>query len=86
VETAFPDIDVAPSLGTHLFQNLVALRIGYLTVPRDDEEAGFDWGWLARRPAMHETGLVRHVRLDAPLTIRIDSHRRFGVVLKPDVA
>jgi hypothetical protein len=73
VEMPFDGRTVEPSQGTHFFQNVTSLRIGYLTVragPASDDELDLDW--LDRQPALHETTHVRHVRFEAPLRIHID--------------
>ncbi|WP_428261712.1 PEP/pyruvate-binding domain-containing protein [Haliangium sp.] len=73
---------VEPSQGSHFFHNLTAMRIGYLTVERRPE-AALDRLWLDALPAAAETNMVRHVELDAPLVIQMDSLSNRAVVLKP---
>jgi CheY-like chemotaxis protein len=80
VETCFQDLEVTPSQGTHFFQNLTAFEVGYLTVHPTVGEGEVDWAWLDEQPAVHEKPLVRHVRLERPLRILIDSGRSLGVV------
>ena len=85
VETPIADRYVEPSQGSHFFHNLTALHIGYLTVGDGiEDDARVDAEWLDARPAAHETTLVRHVRLDAPLRIEMDGVEGRAVVLKPD--
>lgn len=83
VEVAMPDISVDPSQGSHFFQNVTSLRIGYFTVAEDSAEEGLDWDWLEQLPAESETGHVRLVRLEHPLQVRIDGRTGRGVILKP---
>jgi hypothetical protein len=84
VEAELRDFTVKPSQGTHFFQNLTALQIGYLTIRRGQEHHHVDWSWLADQPAMFETEYLRHIRLDRPLDIRIDGQTAQGAVLKPE--
>lgn len=42
----------------------------------------FDEEYLSGMPAITETKYVRHVRLDKPVTIKVDGTKRMGVVLK----
>lgn len=82
VEAGLPDIRVTPSQGTHFFQNLVSLNVGYFTV---DEEAGIgrlDWDWLLARDPVETLGCVRRIRLDAPLRAAVDGRTRRGVIVK----
>jgi hypothetical protein len=41
-----------------------------------------DYEWLARQPAVGESRHLRHVRLPAPLDLRIDGRSRRGIILK----
>jgi CheY-like chemotaxis protein len=82
VESFRPGFYVDPSQGTHFFQNITSLRIGYLTVREDGEEM-VDWEWLAAQPALRETEHLRHVRLEAPVVAHLDGRRRRGAIVKP---
>jgi hypothetical protein len=42
VEAEFADFKVAPSQGTHLFQNLTSFNVGYFTVNPDAGDAFVD--------------------------------------------
>jgi len=86
VETTLKDFRVTPSQGTHFFQNLISLRVGYFTVDADAGQGRIDWDWLAAQPALAETRFVRHLRLDQPLDIRMDGRSQRGAVLKPQPA
>lgn len=83
IESGFRDFRVTPSQGTHFFQNLTALNIGYFTVNPHEADSFVDWSWLADQPAEEESGWVRHLRFDAPLIVKMDGKRNAGVILKP---
>jgi CheY-like chemotaxis protein len=83
VETTLDNFLVAPSQGTHFFQNLTSLGIGYFTVDPTVNSGHIDWDWLGRQPAAEETQYVRHVALSQPLGIKLDGRTRRGVVLRP---
>ena len=84
VEAGFEDMKVAPSQGTHFFQNLTSFHVGYFTVNPDAGEGFVDWEWLAAQPAERETSCVRHVRLERPLVVKMNGRRSEGVILKPE--
>ena len=46
VEAGFQDCDVAPSQGSHFFQNITSFRVGYFTIGRDTGENFIDWKWI----------------------------------------
>jgi hypothetical protein len=83
VEVSLPGFTIDPSQGSHFFQNMTSLRIGYFTVPLDPAQGRIDWQWLESLPAVEETEHVRLVQLERPLEVRIDGRTGRGLVLKP---
>ncbi|MFT5287786.1 MAG: CheY-like chemotaxis protein [Planctomycetota bacterium] len=83
VESGFKDMHVAPSQGTHFFQNLTSCNVGYLTVNPGDDRGFLDWSWLASLPAAEETEFVRRICLENPLTVKLDGRTGEAVVIKP---
>ena len=83
VEAGLRDFHVAPSQGTHFFQNLTSFNIGYFTVNPDAGDGFVDWEWLASQAPVHQAGCVRHLRFEQPLVVIMDGRRNQGVILKP---
>lgn len=83
VEAGLRDIRVTPSQGTHFFQNLVTLQVGFFTVNAQEGEGRVDWPWLAARDPVESRGCVRHLRFDEPLEVFMDGATRHGIILKP---
>jgi CheY-like chemotaxis protein len=83
VEASLPNMNVDPSQGSHFFQNMTSLRIGYFTVPMDRAHGFIDWPWLETLPATDETAFLKHVCLPQPVTVMIDGRKSQGVILKP---
>ncbi len=83
VECGFRDFRVAPSQGSHFFQNLTAFQIGYFTVNPDAGEGFLEWQWLAEQPALEEHGCVRHLRFDSPLAVAMNGKTGQGIIFKP---
>ena len=42
-----------------------------------------DWTWLEDQPVLNARPLVRHVRLEEPLDILIDSRHQLGLICRP---
>jgi hypothetical protein len=84
VEAGLRDLKVTPSQGTHFFQNLTSFNVGYFTVNPDEGDGYVDWAWLDAQPARSQEAHVRHLRLDRPLTVKMNGRRGEGVILKPD--
>ena len=73
-ECSLPDFRIEPSQGSHFFQNMTSFNVGYINVDpwaRPDTDL-YDETALNRLPAIEETELVRHVRLEKPLEMYID--------------
>ncbi len=82
VEAGFRDLAVDPSQGSHFFQNLTAFQAGYFSVNPRVRDSFVDWDWLAAQHAVHETPLVRHIRLEKGVTVRMNGRERKGVIVK----
>ena len=79
VEATLPTMNVDLSQGSHFFHNMSSFQVSYFCVRHDGDDR-LDWAWLARQRAVTETDLVRHVRLDAPLLVKVDGRTGCGVV------
>jgi hypothetical protein len=84
VEAGFRDFRVEPSQGTHFYQNLVSLGIGYFTVNANTNEGFVDWDWLAGIEAVASQGAVRMLRFPAPAVAILNGRERRGVILRPE--
>ena len=84
VEAGFRDFRVAPSQGSHFFQNLTAFQVGYFTVNPDAGEGFVDWEWLASQPAVEEQGCVRHLEFRHPISVVMNGRTSCGMIFKPE--
>ena len=80
VEATLPDMNVDASQGSHFFHNLISFQVQYFTV-RHSGDYAIAWDWLDQQPAWSETRFLRHVRLAAPLDVRVDGRHGRGVIL-----
>jgi hypothetical protein len=77
------------SQGSHFFHNITSLGIHYIMLDELERqgmaqgEDFFDWEWAGAQPALSETEFVRHVRLEAPMTLKIDGRKSRCVIVKP---
>ena len=84
VEAGLENFQVDPSQGTHFFQNLTSLGVGYLTIDAFRGDGKYDCEMFGNLPIVQETDHVAHVRLSAPLTIKIDGMKKEAVVMMPE--
>ena len=80
VEAGLDSFQVDPSQGTHFFQNLTSLGVCYLTINAFRGDGIYRQEVLDSLPAVQETEHVRHVRLPAPMTIKVDGCKKEAVV------
>ena len=83
-ECSLENFRIEPSQGSHFFQNMTSFNVGYMNVdpwarPLTD---AYDQSVLDALPAVEETELVRHVRLDKPLEMYIDGFENKAIVKK----
>jgi CheY-like chemotaxis protein len=84
VEAGFKDLDVAPSQGSHFFQNITSFQVGYFTVHSKIKAGFIDWDWLSKQKAVEEKTYTRHFRFETPITIKMNGHQNKGIILKPE--
>ena len=80
IETTTENFKADPSQGSHFFHNITSLGISYLT----DSQNGIDfidWKWLKSLPTEEKTTYLKHVKLEHPLTIKIDGKKSRAVIL-----
>ena len=83
VEAGLRNFRVEPSQGTHFFQNLTSMGVGYFTVNDFMDDGIYNQSVLNALPAVEETEHVRHVHFDKPIVIKIDGMKKEGLVLLP---
>ena len=81
-ECSLENFRIEPSQGSHFFQNMTSFNVGYMNVdpwarPLTD---AYDQSVLDALPALAETDLLRHVRLDKPLEMYIDGFENKAIV------
>lgn len=81
VESQLPGGAIDLSQGSHFFHNISNLGIPYFSI-KEDGEFPLDWEWIRRQAVVREGTYIRHVRLSAPLTVKVDGRKRKGVILK----
>ncbi len=83
VEADRHNLWVEPSQGSHFFQNMLALRLGYLFIKESRRGNRIDWSWLQQQRPVTSTKHLRHLRFDEPLIVDIDGRKSLGVIHKP---
>jgi hypothetical protein len=79
VEAWHPEMNVELSQGSHFFHNVISSQVGYFSMPHLSRHT-IDWEWLNKQPTVLDTLFVRHIRLAAPLQVKIDGTKGRGVI------
>lgn len=80
VECGIKEFEIEPSQGTHFFQNVTSLGVGYLTINPYRGDGRFDEAALDALPAYYEGEFLRWVRFDRELEVAIDGRANRGVI------
>ena len=84
VECGLERFEVEPSQGTHFFQNVTSLGVGYLTINPFRGEGIFREELLDARTAVYEGTFLRQVRFDRPLWVCVDGRSNRGMIREAD--
>ena len=85
IEVGLDELNPDPSFGSHFFQNLTSLRIGYFTISKKFHKKYIDWDWLKTLKTYKQTNYVKVVKLNNPLYIKLDGIKGEGVILKNNI-
>ena len=83
VEAATGNFRVEPSQGTHFFQNLTSLGVGYLTVDPGADSGFYDSSWLDGLDAVFDDKYVRVIEFAGSLSIAIVGRSGRCIIEKP---
>ena len=59
VETAIPGFQIEPSQGTHFFQNITSLGVGYLTIDTVNKDGSIDESLISSLECLHDGEFVK---------------------------
>ncbi len=80
VETESDQLVAEPSQGSHFFHNITTLGINYINVSKATN-GRIDWKWLTDQPRVADAAFVAHVRLNHPVTLKVDGRRSQCVIV-----
>jgi len=80
VESALPNFNIEASQGTHFFQNVTSLGVGYLSLNPSQGDGILNIAQLDSMPACHDGDYLRCVEFEKPLYIYVDGQSKIGIV------
>ncbi len=83
IEVGLQNFPVDPSFGSHFFQNVTSMRIGYFTVNPKVKSDHLDLSWLHEQPVAEKKEFTSWIHLKLPVLVKIDGKTGYGIILKP---
>jgi CheY-like chemotaxis protein len=80
VEVPAKDLPMEPSQGTHFFHNMTSAGIGYFSLSGQNDKEFVRWDLLAALPSEEHPLGIRHIRLEQPLSVRMDGQAQQGAI------
>ena len=77
IENLNPD----PSFGSHFFQNITSLHIGYFTIKKQECEKNLNLKWLRDADCFKKTKHIKWIQLKSNLIIKINGTTGVGEIL-----
>jgi len=82
VEVGLEDFMIEPSQGTHFFHNIVAMQVGYFSIPYSSQSDFIDWKWLFEQQEVAKYDYFVHLRVEKPLFVKMDGKKGIAVIEK----
>ena len=83
VEVGMDDFPVDPSFGSHFFQNVTSMRIGYFTINHKNKQDHLNMKWLSDQHVQKIGKYTKWINTDRSLTVTIDGQTGEGSIIKP---
>jgi CheY-like chemotaxis protein len=85
IETGFKEMAVAPSQGSHFFQNITSFMVGYFTINNHNNLGYINWEWLLEQLPVESMIFTKHLQFSKPILIKMNGQKNKGVILKPEI-
>ena len=80
VEYGMPEFPVDPSFGSHFFQNVTSMRIGYFTLNHKNQQDLLDIDWIRNQQIKERTDYLIWSKLSKPIQAIIDGQEGQGIL------
>ncbi len=81
VEYGHEHMEPDPSFGSHFFQNITSLHLGYFTLNKKEAES-IDWEWMKSQKVIEKDPQLIWVETKQPLAVEIDGRIGKGHIIK----
>ncbi|MEE8341628.1 MAG: PEP/pyruvate-binding domain-containing protein [Candidatus Neomarinimicrobiota bacterium] len=80
VEIGMAELPIDPSFGTHFFQNIAGMRIGYFTIDHKRKQDCINHDNISNLPVCEHMKYVNWIRVKKPLVININGNTGEGII------
>jgi CheY-like chemotaxis protein len=82
IELGMENLPIDPSFGSHFFQNIASLRIGYLTINHKNKDEWYDLSKLIGSKVVEEQTYTKLIELVYPLIVNINGKNGEGLIVE----
>lgn len=82
VEVGMEKLPIDPSFGTHFFQNIAGMRIGYFTISHKGKQDYFNHKNIINLPVHKKMEYTYWIKVNKPLLININGNTGEGIIAK----
>ena len=82
MELSVEGLEPDPSFGSHFFQNLTSLHLGYFTFNKKQTINNVNWDFINELDVLESNGCVKLLKLKHPLKCMIDGTTGKGIIFK----
>ena len=83
IEYGMHSFPVDPSFGSHFFQNVTSMRLGYFTIDHKNAEDFIDINWIKKQKPKKTSKYIDWFELENNLIVSIDGQSGHGKIMKP---
>jgi len=83
IEYGMHSFPVDPSFGSHFFQNVTSMRLGYFTIDHKKAEDFIDLKWIKKQKPKKTSRYIDWFKLENNLLVSIDGQSGQGKIMKP---
>ncbi len=83
IEVGRKDMPVDPSFGSHFFQNITSLHVGYFTIDPKRQMDTLNLDWIDNSALVEKNKYVDHYHFDSPMEITLDGMTGVGLIQMP---
>ena len=86
IEFGMENFPVDPSFGSHFFQNVTSMRIGYFTLNHKNKDDGLNTKWIESQPIKKKTDNLIWIEPNEPIKVIINGQSGEGIITNKTMA